>query len=249
MNRNILIGLIVLAVTSSGWGAGKLAHEIIKTGDEVMRGKTSISRMKIIVERPRYKRSIVLDAWDESGKDRFFLRIAEPAKDRGVTFLKAGKNMVWQYIPKIGKEIKIEASLMFDSWMGSDFTNDDLVKQSSVIHDYVHTFLPEENPQQYKIQLIPKPGSAVVWSKIIIHVRKDLSLPVREDFYDHKGRIKKKMILEDFRTMDGRVIPVKITMFTLENNRPVSKTILQYQKIQFNRDIPEQVFSQNNLRK
>ncbi len=248
MNRKILLGLIVLAVTSSSWGKDESAYDIIKTGEEAMRGKTSISRMKIIVERPRYKRSIVLDAWDESGKDRFFLRIAEPAKDRGVTFLKAGKNMVWQYIPKIGKEIKIEASLMFDSWMGSDFTNDDLVKQSSVIHDYEHTFLPEENPHQYKIQLVPKSGRAVVWSTIIIHVRKDLLLPVREEFYDHKGRLKKKMILEDFRTMDGRVIPVKISMLTVENNRPVSRTILQYQKIQFNRTIPEQIFSKNNLR-
>lgn len=225
------------------------AYDIIKKSDRQMRGKTSISKMEITVIRPRYKRTIVLDAWDDSSQDRFFIRIQKPTKDKGVTFLKAGNNLVWQYIPKIGKEIKIEASLMYDSWMGSDFTNDDLVKQSSIVDDYNHSFLSEENPKYYKILLKPKKNAAVIWSKIIIYVRKDLSLPVKEEFYDHKGRLVKLMTLEDFRQMDGRIIPVKLTMATVQNKKVRSKTIMVYQSMRFNRNISSSVFSKSNLRK
>lgn len=244
----LLIASLLLSTASTVW-AGESAYSIIKKGDQQMRGNTSISTMKITVIRQRYKRTILLDAWDHSEENYFFIRIKQPEKDKGVTFLKTGNNRVWQYIPRIGKEIKIEASLMYDSWMGSDFTNDDLVKQSSIVNDYNHSFLKEENSRHYKILLKPKPNAAVIWGRIIIHVRKDISLPVKEEFYDHKGRLKKVMTLENFKKMGGRTIPAKITMMSVRNNKVQSKTIMVYENIRFNQTIPSSVFSKSNLRK
>jgi hypothetical protein len=224
------------------------AYDVIKKGDAQMRGNTSFSRIKIIVHRPRYKRTMLIDAWDSKAEDKFFLRVLLPKKDRGVTFLKI-KNNLWQYIPKIGKEIKIETSLMQDSWMGSDFTNDDLVKQSSIVEDYLHTFEESGDPQLYRIVLSPKPGAPVVWGKIIVLARKQDNLPVKEEFYNHRGKLKKVMSLNDFKQIDGRIIPTRFIMVTVLANTMQSKTEMIYEKIIFNQKFSSFVFSKGNLRK
>ena len=141
------------------------ALEIVRTIDKSLRGESSQGRLEILIERPRMKRSIILDSWEERKSERSFMRIIEPKKDKGIAFLKWGENL-WQYIPKIGKEIKIEGSLMQDSWMGSDFTNDDLVKVTSIVDDYTHKFLPPPGPDQLTVEMVPKPTAPVVWSRV-----------------------------------------------------------------------------------
>lgn len=224
------------------------AKEIIQKSDSAMRGDQSYSRVEIIVEKPRFKRTIVLDSYDSRKNDRFFIRILKPKKDENTTFLKVKQNF-WQYIPSIGREIKIEASLLADSWMGSDFTNDDLIKQVSIVDDYEHAFLEQPLEGYYKIQMIPKPASPAVWAKIILTLRKGDCLPVKEEFYDHQGRLKKVMLLSDFKVMDGRMIPCKVVMSSLENQKVISRTTLINLKVQFKQKIPESVFSKANLRK
>jgi len=225
------------------------AYQVIKKMDEQQRGKTSFSRVSVTIIRPRFKRNIVLDSWDDRIKDKFFLRILKPNKDRGVTFLKSGKSLLWQYIPKIGKEIKIESSLMGDSWMGSDFTNDDLMKQSSIVNDYNHQMLAPQKRGTYKIELKPKPSVASVWSKIIMHIKKSNGLAMQEEFYDHKGRLKKLMKLSHFKKKGGRLMATKMVMATIKNNRVRSKTVMIYQKVVFNRAISNYIFSKANLRR
>jgi len=225
------------------------AYELIKKMDQKQRGNTSFSRMSITVLKPGFKRTILLDSWDDKKKDKFFLRILKPKKDSGVTFLKGGENLLWQYIPKIGKEIKIESSLMGDSWMGSDFTNDDLLKQSSIVFDYKHTFAKPEKKDTYKIVLNPKRGVPTVWHKIIIHLSKSHGLPVQQEFYDHKNRLKKLMVLSHFKNMGGRLIAQKMVMASIKKNRVKSKTVMIYKKVRFNLRIPNMTFSKANLRR
>lgn len=223
------------------------ATEVIKKGEDQMRGNSAYSKIEIIVEKPRFKRSILLDSYDNRKQDKFFIRILEPKKDKNTTFLKIKSNL-WQYIPKIGKEIKIEASLMGDSWMGSDFTNDDLVKENSIVDDFTHSFLESQDPDLYKIVMNPKPYSSVVWAKIIIYSRKKDCLPVKEEFYDEQGRLKKVMILSNFKVMGGKLIPSKMVMGTIENNQVKSRTTLNNLQITFDLNIPDFIFSKANLR-
>ncbi|HCL56064.1 MAG TPA: hypothetical protein DHW82_03530 [Spirochaetia bacterium] len=243
MKKTVFFCLLTLNLFAS-----PSAYEVIQKGEEVMRGKTSFSKVEIQIEKPRFTRSILLESYDSRDEDKFFIRILEPKKDKNTTFLKIEKNL-WQYIPKIGKEIKIEASLLGDSWMGSDFTNDDLVKQSSIVDDYSQEFLESEDNAFYKIELLPKPGSTAPWSRIIIFSKKSDFLPVREEFYDFKGRLKKVMLLSDFKEMGGRVTPLKMEMQSIENGEAVSKTVLIYQEIRFNLKIEDFIFTKAYLRK
>ncbi len=224
------------------------AYDIIKKGEDIMRGTSSYSRSKITVEKRRFKRSMVIDNWDSSLGKKTFIRILKPKKDKGVTFLKKDKKL-WQYIPGIGKEIKIEESLMGDSWMGSDFTNDDLVRETSITDDYTHAFSTSNDPSVYRIILKPKPGKPVIWEKIVMYIRKKDYLPQKEEFFDHKNRLQKRLILSDFRDMGKRFIPTRLEMSTIKQGKVRSSTTMEYIRIKFDLNIPSRIFSKANLRK
>lgn len=226
------------------------ARDIVRQMDAKLRGNTSIARLSITIKKPRFERTLQIDSWDSSSEKKSFLRILKPEKDRGITFLKQDANL-WQYIPSIGKEIKIEGSLMQDSWMGSDFTNDDLVRSTSIVDDFEHSLegTASDSDAVWKIILVPVPQAAIVWSRIRIEVRKNDLLPARQDFFDHRDRRKKAMEYSDFRTIGGRFLPGTFTMISLENDREVSRTTLRYDDARFDAPIPPGTFSKANLRR
>ena len=224
------------------------ARDIVAKADEKMRGKSSFSRLRMEIKRSRIDRSLEIDAWENKGGKKYFIRILSPKKDKGVTFLKIDQNL-WQYIPKIGKEIKIETSLLQNSWMGSDFTNDDLVKQSSIIEDFEHSFIAETNGVEFRIELTPKPDAPIVWKKIIVNIRKADLLFSSQEFYNHKGEMVKRQVFGDFRVMGGRFIPCRMVMSTLKNGKELSRTVMRFEKMEFDLAIPDGIFSTANLRK
>ncbi len=224
------------------------AFQVIKNGEQIMRGNNSYSRIIMKVEKPHFRRTMAMDGWDSKKNNRFFIRILKPKKDKGTTFLKI-KKIMWQYIPKIGREIKIESSLMHDSWMGSDFSNDDLMKQSSIVNDFVHTFLESDKIHLYKILLTPKPKAPVIWKKIIITVRKKDALPTKYEYYDAKQRLRKIMLLGQIKKMDGRKLPTLLVMGTLKDGKVKSKTTLKYLDMKFNQQFSSFTFSKANLRR
>ena len=146
------------------------ARQIVDNMEQKTRGNTSTGLMELQIDRDRVHRSLLMEIWEESGTDRAFIRVLKPERDRGTAFLKV-KNNMWQYVPSINKEIKIEGSLLQDSWMGSDFTNDDLLRATSMIDDYTHRFL-NKSGNTYRIEMKPRPEAAVVWSRIEIEIRK-----------------------------------------------------------------------------
>jgi hypothetical protein len=224
------------------------AIDIIRQVDAKLSGKTSQGRYEITIVKPRVKRTLMIDSWADTDRDRSFLRIIEPKKDRGVTFLKWEQNL-WQYIPKIGKEIKIEGSLLQDSWMGSDFTNDDLVRATSIVDDYEHTFLAPSAKEVFTIQMKPKPGAPVVWSRVVMDVRKSDVMPLQQKFYDHKDRLSRVMDFSEFETMGGRYIPTYMVVRTIKGDREISQTAMRFINVLFDTPIPESIFSKSNLRK
>ena len=140
--------------------------------------------------------------------------------------------------------------MMMQSWMGSDFTNDDLVKQSSVVKDYVHSFVGEEEVDGYlchKIQMIPKPEAGVVWGKVIMWVSKQGYLQMRADYFDEDEFLVKSMIGSKIQKMGGRTIPTHWEMIPVD--KPGQKTVMEYISIEFNIDINESFFSQQNMKR
>jgi outer membrane lipoprotein-sorting protein len=201
--------------------------------------------MQII--KPDWQRTIKMKAWSLE-PDYTMIYITEPAKDKGMVTLKM-KTEVWNWIPAIQRIIKVPPSMMLQSWMGSDFTNDDLVRQSSIVQDYNHKILSEEvveNYLCYKIEMMPKPDAGVVWGKIITWISKKEFFQLRADYYDEDGYLVQTMTGSQIKQFDQRSIPSVWEMLPVD--KPGQKTIFTYLDIQFDIKISSSFFSQQNMK-
>ena len=243
----LLIGLLALAVPVRAQ-APPTALEIIQRADDLMRGDTQSGTYTMTIVRPDWERTLAFAFWSE-GDEKSFIRVLEPAKERGVAFLKIGREM-WQYVPRINRVIKIPPSMMLQSWMGSDFTNDDLVRESSVVDDYTHTLLGIEHldgAPAYKIELTPKPEAPVAWARLVEWIRTEDFVPLRAEFYNERGENVRTMLYGDLRAMSGRMIPARMEL--IEETRPGRRTVLVLDDVRFDAPIRSSVFTQQNLRR
>jgi hypothetical protein len=224
------------------------AGEIIKKADEKSRGKTSEGEMTMTVVRPEWKRTISMKAWSK-GTDYSLILVKAPAKDKGQVFLKRQKEM-WNWVPSIEKLIKIPPSMMMQSWMGSDFTNDDLVKESSIVSDYEHKLLgkdAERGLECYKIELVAKPDAPVVWGKIISWITVEGFNQWKAEFYDEDMKLINVQHCYDIKKMGDREIPTRFEIEPLQKKG--NKTIMIFTRMVFDKPISEDFFSQQNMRK
>jgi len=224
------------------------ALEIVTKADEKNRGETSQGEMTMTIVRKGWSRSVTMKSWSK-GTDYFLIYITSPAKEKGQVFLKRKKEM-WNWVPSIEKMIKIPPSMMMQSWMGSDFTNDDLVKQSSIIVDYTHKLLGKVKVRDqicYKIELIPKEDAPVVWGKIITYVTADGFDMWVNKYYDEDGYLVTTDNAYDLKKMGDRIIPTKMEMIPADKKG--QKTILIFNSMQFNKKIDDSFFSQQNMKR
>jgi len=227
---------------------GLTGKDIVKLSDDLMRGNSLQGRYAMTVTTPNWKRRLELDVW-EKDRAKTFIRILSPVKEAGIGTLRIDSNM-WNYLPNVERTIKIPPSLMLQPWMGSDFVNDDLVKESSIVNDYNHNILGEEDINgdiSYKIELIPKPESAVVWGKINFWIRKDDFVPLREEYYSDTGKLIKVLEYSAVKKMSGRAIPTIWKMTPL--NKEGCLTVIEVVNVKYNIPIDEGIFSLANLKR
>jgi outer membrane lipoprotein-sorting protein len=229
-------------------GFARSASEIVRIADSRIRGDTNRAELSMTVVRETWSRTLSMKTWMK-GFDFSMICITEPARDRGTVFLKR-KTEVWNWIPSIERVIKIPPSMMSQSWMGSDFTNDDLVKESSIVHDYTHRITGRETIGDrgcYVIELTPRPEAAVVWGKVILWIDRKDFLQLKAEFYDEEGVLINTMTGSDIREMGGRLIPTRLQMIPADE--PGNKTVLQYESIVFDRPIEDAFFSKANMKR
>lgn len=241
--RTILVLIILLA----GQLRADQAKDIIQKVDQLYRSSSSYARMEMEISTPHWRRTLSLEAWSR-GTDKTFILINSPKKESGTATLRI-KNEMWNYLPQTAKVIKVPPSMMMGSWMGSDFNNDDLVRETSMLEDYTFRMIdpPQKEPGMLSIEMIPHENTPVVWGKIILTVREKDYLPVREEYYDEKGRMMRLMEFKDIRQMGGKIIPA--VMELTPQNKEGNKTIIRYLKVDFDVPIKEDVFSLRNLKK
>ena len=240
-----LLIIPLLIVTSIN---AQTAKEIVEKADELMRANSSYSEIEMTIQKPDWSRTMGMKVWALE-PDYAIIYITEPARDKGTVTLKRF-NEVWNWLPSAQKVIKIPPSMMLQSWMGSDFTNDDLVRASSIVKDYTHELIGEEKIngyECYKIKLIPKPEAGVVWGKIISWISKEKYLQVKTDYYDEEDELIKSFLGTEEQKMDGRDIFAHWEM--IPYNEPGNKTILDYKEIKFNIKIEESYFSEQNMKR
>lgn len=228
--------------------AGQTATEVVTQMDEKLRGESSKAEITMTIVRPDWERSVSMKTWSK-GSDYSLIYVMSPARDKGIAYLKR-HNEIWNWVPNIGRTVKLPPSMMMQSWMGSDFTNDDLVRESSVIKDYEHSFGADTSiggRESYQIILDPKPDAPVVWGKLKVWVTKDEFIQLRTEFYDEDGYLINVMEASDIRNFDGRLLPAKMTMTPIEE--PGNQTILEYNTMTFNEPIRDSFFSIQNMKR
>ena len=231
--------------------AGKLARE----AEENMRSDRTYFRGKMTVVSPRLSRPrvVAFHSWEDRPEKKSLIRIDKPAKDKGSGFLKLHPNL-WMYVPRVERTVRIPPSMMLQSWMGSDFTNDDLVRESSESEDYDHKVLGidpgtgENSPgRAYVVEYQPREEAAVVWGKIIAWLSIDTGAPLKQDFYDDEGELLRVMRFSDYRVVGKRHVPHHWSMTPLE--KPGHSTTIEIEDMQFDIEIDEQVFTTRNLKR
>lgn len=223
------------------------AKEVVKRAEDNMRGKTSRSNLTIKIIRPSWNREMNMIAWSK-GDDYSMILVTAPAKEKGTVFLKRVKE-VWNWIPSIERNIKLPPSMMSQSWMGTDFTNDDLVKEASSVADYTHTHLGKEmiaSRECYKIEMIPKPTAAIVWEKVIVWIDTKDFLQLQAEFYDEDGELVNIMKSGEVKEVGGRKITSKIEMIPADKEGHSTQII--YNEIVFDEAIDDNFFTTRNMK-
>jgi hypothetical protein len=224
------------------------AKEIIKLADDKNRGLSSKGEMTMTIVRPDWSRSVTMKSWSK-GNDFAMVLITAPPKEKGQVFLKR-RNEMWNWVPSIDKMVKIPPSMMLQSWMGSDFTNDDLVQQSSIVKDYTHKLLGKENIRGlecYKIELVPLPDATVVWGKIITWITSNGFDMWKSEYYDEDMELVNIENAFDIKKMGDRSIPVRMEIVPV--TKKGQKTILEIKTMLFDIPVEESFFSQQNMKK
>jgi outer membrane lipoprotein-sorting protein len=221
--------------------------EIVKKTDELYRSKSSYAEIEMQIVTPNWERTLAMEAWTK-GMDRTFIRINSPKKEKGMATLRI-ENEMWNYLPKVNKVMKIPPSMMMSSWMGSDFTNDDLVHEFSLLEDYDYELISPEDAEDdlYYVKLIPKEGLPIVWGHTVFATRKSDYIPVWQKFYDEKGKLMRLMNFKDIKQLDEREIPSVMEMIPL--NKEGHKTVIRYLDAEFDSDIDDDTFTLRNLRR
>ena len=247
----VLAGVFVLApgLVSAAEDLSKLTPtEMLDRVDDLYRGESAEGKMSMKVVTAHWTREMKME-FVSKGKEKSLTRILAPKKEKGTATLKNGDN-IWNYLPKVKRTIKVPSSMMGGSWMGSHFTNDDLVKESRMAEDYTFKITFEgtrDGVELVEITCTPKPEAAVVWGKMTVLLRRADYQPLSMIYYDEDMELARTLAFSEFKKMDDRVLPA--TMRMVPADKPDEFTEVKYEKIKFDIDVKDKMFSIRRLQK
>ena len=239
-----------LAVTFASGSAraqtDPLALEIIDEFDRMMRGESSAGLMRMEIDTENWSRAIEMRVWS-LGTEHSLVRVESPPKEARTGTLKVNSE-VWHYYPNVDRTIKLSPSMMLGSWMGSHFTNDDLVKESRLVDDYdivISHDGPRDGENVWEFTLTPKPDAPVIWGRIEQQIRKRDRMPTWARYYDEDGSLVRTMNFSDFKVLGGRTLPARMVMEPTDGEE---RTVVIYLELEFDVGLEEDFFSLRNLR-
>ncbi len=222
------------------------AREIVDRVDRLLRGDSSRATVTMQIVTENWQRSLTMQILSQ-GTQNALVRIRQPKKEAGTATLKVDTN-IWNYLPKVSRTIKIPSSMMMASWMGSHFTNDDLVKDSLLVRDYFLEIAFEgdrDGAPVYEFLLTPRPEAPVVWGKIELEVRQDDLMPTWQRYYDEDGTLMRELLFSAYTTLGGRLVPARMVM--QPQDKPQEQTVIVYDDLEFDIPIAADTFSLRNL--
>jgi outer membrane lipoprotein-sorting protein len=244
--KNTILVIFLLALTKLL--AAQTAEEIIKKSEDLIKGESSHGTFKMTVVTPDFTRELTMESW-WVGNKKALIVVKSPPKEAGNKTLKIGNEM-WNYLRNTETTIKVPPSMMLQSWNGSDFTNDDLVRESNLSKDYNQKIIAEEEnsgEKFWKIELDPKPSAAVVWGKLYYWVRQKDYTPSDIQYYDEKGNLVREMVFSNVKTFGNRRIP---SVWTMVNKlKQGHSTTFKIISVKFDIEISDSIFSFEELEK
>ena len=245
MKKVFLILGIIISISNSHADILS-AEKILDNVDDLYRSNASHGILTLSVTTVNWQRTLTLEQWSK-GEDKSLIKILKPKKEKGLATLRVDKNM-WNYLPKVKRVVKIPSSMMSSSWMGSHFTNDDLVKQSRMTEDYTFSITFEgmkDGKEIIEITCLPNKEAAVVWGKVEVVVYADDYLPLRMTYYDEDLLLSRTLEFTNIEMMDGKIIPTMMSM--IPTNEPGESTTVKWEEIQFDVTIDDEFFSLRKL--
>lgn len=247
LSLSYIILFLLAAAIAHGATVDEEAKKIIARGEMAMRGEGTQTVIHMKIVRPSFTRELKLRAWTYKDHNAL-VEILQPSKEEGVVSLRNGTQM-WNYLPKTDQVVRVPTSLMLQSWMGSDFTNDDLMKASSLLRDYNHKILKKMKMNGEKVVMVecrPKPNAPVVWGKVLYWARESDSLPVQQKFYDDRNKWVRTLSFSKFQKMDDRVVPTLVRV--TKADEPKEFTVVKYAKILYDRKLDKALFDKEEVR-
>ena len=241
------ISVIILLLLNQ-FSFAQTADEIIQKAEDRMRGETSLSEMTITTVRPKWEREMKIKTWTK-GDDYSATLVLSPAKDKGGVFLKRKKEM-WNYVPSIERTIKMPPSMMSQSWMGTDMTNDDLVKESSLKNDFTKKIVGSatiENLDCHKIELTPKKEVNSIWGKIIIWISKKDFLQLKTEFYDQDNFLVNTILGKEVKMMGGKLMPSVMEVIPADKKGHLTR--VQYTSMTFDLELEDAIFTTQYMKR
>ena len=240
--------MVVAALWVTPSFAQESARDIMERVDRLLRGDSShgVATMEVVTEH--WERRITMELWS-LGTDYSLVRIQAPVKEAGTATLMADDD-IWNYLPKVDRTIKVPVSMMAGSWMGSHFTNDDLVKESQIVEDYDIEIAfdgERDGTTVWEFRLTPKAEAAVVWGHVEFQVRQSDTMPLWARYYDEDGGLARTMRYTEFENLGGRTVPFVMEM--QPEDKPGERTTVRYQELEFDIDIDRSFFSLQNLKR
>lgn len=223
----------------------KLVRKILDQADKLYRSKSSYSEVLMKIKTEHWQREMRLEMWTK-GMEKTLIHILSPKKDSGISTLRIKKEM-WNFFPKINKVIKVPPSMMMGSWMGSDFTNDDLVKTSTFLNDYKTKMISGPDSNKYYLELRPNENLSSVWDRILLVVNKKTLILEQQVNFDERGERVRTMDFSKAKNLGGKFIPT--LMVITSHKKDGNQTILRYVKAEFDKSMKDSIFSRRNLQK
>ncbi len=223
------------------------ASEIVRHVGDLLRGESSHGKVRMEVVTERWTRTMEMEMWS-LGQDYSLVRVLSPSREAGTATLKVDRD-IWNYLPRVDRTIKVPGSGLGGSWMGSHFTYDDLVRESSMVDDYeieVSFEGERDGTEIWEFTLVPLPEAPVVWGRLELEVRKSDRMPLESRYSDDRGELARAMTFSDFRTIDGRLVPTELSM--RPEDKPEERTTLLYEDLEFETGLSESFFSLQRLR-
>jgi len=214
--------------------------------EDLYRSRSSVASVEMTVARPRRERTLSMRVWT-AGSDKALVLIEAPPREKGTATLKVDNNL-WNYLPRIKRTIRIPPSMMLSPWMGSDLTNDDLVRESSYRDDYAYEIAGKsDTPAGWRIRFVAKAGVVGLWERFELVVSPDGTLPLCSEWYNRKGELARVMTWDRVRVMDGKPLPTRMVLLPQDRDAEGDRTTMVYREIDFDVDLPASTFSLSRL--